>query len=773
MSAQVIDLLSSDDEPAKAKLPLKGKNPPRQVPAPAKARVPFKSLAISNLFSDEDEDTHSPPSKPPVRPASKTKPPSTKRVAKPKTTTNPQKKSNTRSFDPESSDSDGFDFAAFDGSTAVAAPKPTPAISTKSAPAIMTKSPDSQRPSSIVASRSYSASEAHQPNNKLPSSDEVSAKIRMALEDKALKDKAMEDKRRQEKEDEEFARMLERSDYDLDRPNLPLPKVAFKEQTQSSSLPKPSSTSNGLSQSTNPTKGDFGFAFLSDDFDTTADLDSSVNQPSSASGLLGLDRKKMEEERLARFNGLNNGLKPMSLEAPKHDIESKKRRASSPPLPVIENDELPLPKKRQLSPPRATKAKRSGYRRSQSNIEISSKSVQPKPNISRSRSALESDPLMFTSSPDPYEALKLKRKAKQMGILHEDDSDIDIHFGIPKNRPGQSAPVGSGGSESSDFEFPDIDELPSKPFSKSGSKPKSKPTPATKAKISQPKGPLTALEKYEAEREKEVEKTRKAEEKAQRAREKEAEKEQKRLAREEKKHEKGRAAELAKVNTLRTDKKVSTPEMIVDLPTLSGDSSLDKMGKAQGQNLATKARLFLDTLNVEVTDYESSQSIVKWRRKVNAEFNEDLGIWEPIDKPYKKAEKHIMYVMTAKEFVELAIGEEGQDLDMHVVLLQSKFSSNEIIYLIQDLQSWMRNNRNLKNRKYQAAMRSQEQELTATGRPKKKKAEPEYIDENLIEEALLKLQVVHGMPIHHTKSLQETSEMIRAFTQHISTIPYK
>jgi crossover junction endonuclease EME1 len=64
-------------------------------------------------------------------------------------------------------------------------------------------------------------------------------------------------------------------------------------------------------------------------------------------------------------------------------------------------------------------------------------------------------------------------------------------------------------------------------------------------------------------------------------------------------------------------------------------------------------------------------------------------------------------------------------------------------------------------------------EPAATQRSRKKKEQEEYVDEDLVEDALLRLQVMHGTLIHHTAAMIETAEWIVVFTQHISTIPYR
>ncbi|MCJ1252202.1 hypothetical protein MMC24_000006 [Lignoscripta atroalba] len=280
---------------------------------------------------------------------------------------------------------------------------------------------------------------------------------------------------------------------------------------------------------------------------------------------------------------------------------------------------------------------------------------------------------------------------------------------------------------------------------------------------------LTSVEKENKAQEKEREKERKV-------KEKEEEKGRKRQLKEEKAREKQIAADLAEVNKARTDKKISTPEMIVDLPS-----------SMEGQSADTQIREILKGLQVQVTTYSSNPSnIIKWRRKVAAQFNEEMGHWEPMPEVIR-SEKHVLCLLSAKELVTMASTDpaatEGQDLETHVLRVKSKFENSTPIYLIEGLVGWMRKNKNTRNRAYQAAVLSQMEGSTGAGgdslfapqmnNKKGKKPAEAYVDEDMVEDALLRLQVMHGCLIHHTAATIETVEWVVKFTQDISTIPYK
>jgi crossover junction endonuclease EME1 len=253
---------------------------------------------------------------------------------------------------------------------------------------------------------------------------------------------------------------------------------------------------------------------------------------------------------------------------------------------------------------------------------------------------------------------------------------------------------------------------------------------------------------------------------------KEIDKEEKRKERERAKEakvqEKARTAALAEVNKLKTDKKVSAREMIVDIP-----NGLDSITTLQLQTL-------LGELEVDYKAWESPvENVIKWRRKVASRFNNALGYWEPIT-PRIHEENVAMVVVTAEEFVQLSLGAEGENIESHMSKLRSHFSG-QLLYMIEGLTPWMRKNRNIRNRQFTSAVRGQATEPPDPSVPssqpnrRRKNAAPaqEYVSEDRIEDALLELQVLYNVFIHHTSVPLETAQWITIFTQHISTIPYR
>jgi crossover junction endonuclease EME1 len=552
-------------------------------------------------------------------------------------------------------------------------------------------------------------------------------------------------------------------------PFLPPPKPASK---PSSTFVQPKSSSNTALKSIGTEKTSNAVFFLSDDFDSTVNLSDdpfASDPPPAKKRRLSPPSKSEIVSRSPEYQrwvsrlekGTNSGSGAESSKQTVTGAATYDKQPSKSSAPVSNTGSS------KDGPPRG-----STFKRYSSDIGTSIKSAAPRTSgLKRSKTmstVLESDPIVFTSSPDPIadaRKQKDKHRKQRINLASSNSSDDDIFdFNPSKEAKGKAKSIervssGSGNAledfefGSSDIDLPDLGAISSR-----------LPTKTTaKSKGTLKSAAMAALDKYEAEKAKEKKQKEKEQKAKDKSAAKEEEKEQKRLAKEEKAREKDRAAELAKVNTLRTDKKKSTLEMIVDLP-----SCLDKRLKEQIQT-------FLKPVEAEHSEYESTQPIIKWRRKIDSEFDEQADHWEKVES-YIGREKHIMCIMTAKEFVELATGEEGQDLDTHVLQLKAKFSTNEIIYLIEGLGPWMKKNKNLQNRKYVQEVRSQipeEVPAPTASQKRKKKAELEHVDEDLVEDVLLKLQVVHGVLIHHTKVQIETAEWVIVFTQHISTSRYR
>ncbi|PGH09761.1 crossover junction endonuclease EME1 [Blastomyces parvus] len=262
--------------------------------------------------------------------------------------------------------------------------------------------------------------------------------------------------------------------------------------------------------------------------------------------------------------------------------------------------------------------------------------------------------------------------------------------------------------------------------------------------------------------------------KERREREKEEERERKQKLKEQKAKEKQLAADLAEANKRKFDKKISTPEMIIDMSSTF-----------EGSSVGNQVTEYMRHLGVEKNVISAHMpNIVTWRRKVTAQYNDKEAHWEPCPIAIKM-EDHVLCLLLAQEFVDMSIATTNGDdtLDSHVLTMKRTYPGCKPIYLIEGLSVWMRKNNNSRNRAYQASVlrelesssqpQQQQQPPKRQKKPKQTVPPPPPIDDDTIEDALLQLQVQHGCLIQHTAAPSESAEWIKNFTEHISTVPYR
>jgi crossover junction endonuclease EME1 len=392
------------------------------------------------------------------------------------------------------------------------------------------------------------------------------------------------------------------------------------------------------------------------------------------------------------------------------------------------------------------------------------------------KSAEEIDDDSLTSTPPKTKRIRGRNwdpiSSSAPDLIHQSDPFASSPRANPPRGDSNIINLESSDDESHDT-FPDIGDLDvsklrassitSKPLSRTASKAHSKPSKATS---SEPASSRTICKKTAAERQRERE-----EKAASRDAEKQRKMKEKDAAREQRAKDKEKAAALVEVNKVRTDKKTSTPEMVVDLP-----ESLNPALSLQIQTL-------LNDLGVQCGIWKSPVgSVVKWTRKVTSKFNDELGLWEPTPLVLQP-EKHALVIVSAEDFVTFALSDDdGSSINLHVQQMKQHFPGCELIYLIDGLGPWMRKNRNIRNRQFASAVRGQaepqgtdsaQNNSSQPTRKRKNATIQTYLSEDKVEDALLQLQVMHNVLIHHTNAQVETAQWVTVFTQHISTVPYK
>ncbi|KAF8251540.1 hypothetical protein K440DRAFT_658637 [Wilcoxina mikolae CBS 423.85] len=284
-----------------------------------------------------------------------------------------------------------------------------------------------------------------------------------------------------------------------------------------------------------------------------------------------------------------------------------------------------------------------------------------------------------------------------------------------------------------------------------------KPPPASFASAAPKRGRLS-----------EEEKARRAAEKAEKAALVEARK----AAKAAKAAEKQREQEILSVNKLRTSKKDSCPEMLVDISTVLARDAV-------GKHLIG----FLTNLGCDVNPnwrpalgIEGTWKIVKWRRKVKATYDEGLDMFLPLPDEEIRDENHLLVHLTAQEFADLVSpGVVDMDLTTHVKKMKSLLPAVKdirVIYMIEGLAAYTRKSKTHEDRAFREQVLSAMSSTTTCSSSSRRPKTP-TISESTLETSLLTLQLSHNCLLHHTVSPLQSSEWISIFTSDISSIPYK
>ena len=298
----------------------------------------------------------------------------------------------------------------------------------------------------------------------------------------------------------------------------------------------------------------------------------------------------------------------------------------------------------------------------------------------------------------------------------------------------------------------------------------------------------------------------KAHTKADKESQKALEKEQKQLEKERKAVQKQKAADLAEANKSKLNKKESVVEMIIEMP---GELDSKSIGTIVGEKLkelgaAVEFQSEEVSLTDDVTRYEDIGSIIQWKRKATSKYEEEHDHWVPLDRTVVRHENHILVHLTVDQFATIAIGDPSsstsaevthetmkRNLDGHVAHQRARRKDSKLVYLVQGMQAWLKKGQSAKNREHTAAVRAlsgqnDEGASAATAptasqskrkRPKKSslpQVDMSAITDEVVEDLLLHLQLNHQpIAVQHSTSAPNTALHIIAFTQQLSTRPYR
>ncbi|KAK9452304.1 uncharacterized protein V1518DRAFT_410868 [Limtongia smithiae] len=239
--------------------------------------------------------------------------------------------------------------------------------------------------------------------------------------------------------------------------------------------------------------------------------------------------------------------------------------------------------------------------------------------------------------------------------------------------------------------------------------------------------------------------------------------------------EKERDKELLAINRLKINKRDICAEMIVDIDE-------DFSTTTGGQHMQT----LLKELGIEVsTTWRSpTGNMIKFRRKVKAEFNVALSHFVPIPEEVRK-ENIIIVVFTAVEFIDMIM---LQKLDDSTTSIRSLFPGMQILFMIEGLNNMQRKLALQTRREFSNMVHNSlnynSNDATTTTKQRRSKVQDELllrvqstynhaVHADMIEMAKVSLLVKHGVHAFHTTTALDSASWLAVLAQDIGTIPYR
>ncbi|RGB34850.1 hypothetical protein C1646_624050 [Rhizophagus diaphanus] len=169
-------------------------------------------------------------------------------------------------------------------------------------------------------------------------------------------------------------------------------------------------------------------------------------------------------------------------------------------------------------------------------------------------------------------------------------------------------------------------------------------------------------------------------------------------------------------------------------------------------------------------------NIIKWRRKVTAEWDDELCAFMPIPEKIQD-ESFILIYFDVSEFIKLI---KDDNLTENINRLRETFINKKLVILIEGYENYCRKRKTQINRNFTDAVRLgiedhdfEDMETTRVPTKKKKKNYEQEPDLEEVEEKFLWLQIIAKCLIIHTKDFEDTAETIGILSTDIATIPYK
>jgi crossover junction endonuclease EME1 len=165
-------------------------------------------------------------------------------------------------------------------------------------------------------------------------------------------------------------------------------------------------------------------------------------------------------------------------------------------------------------------------------------------------------------------------------------------------------------------------------------------------------------------------------------------------------------------------------------------------------------------------------NVIKFVRKVNAEWDEEGGFFRPCDE-YRRDEDWIIHWLKADKFVELTSSDHtGLALKFHIERLKNVVPGAKVVLVLEGLTAVLTRAANALKNVLVGRSRAMMPGNQSQNRPRNDVI-PEGLNVAAVEDALVELQLLHEIRIVQTSSAPDSAEWISILATDISSIPYK
>jgi crossover junction endonuclease EME1 len=224
--------------------------------------------------------------------------------------------------------------------------------------------------------------------------------------------------------------------------------------------------------------------------------------------------------------------------------------------------------------------------------------------------------------------------------------------------------------------------------------------------------------------------------------------------------EKAEQQQIVAANRLK-GRKEACPELIAYLPTTLPDKLHDNILN------------FLEPLSVDTREWTPTASdVIKFVRKVNADWDEEGGYFRPCDEEYRRDEEWIIHWLHAEEFVQKACYDPtGRALKVHLERVKDVLPGKKVVIMLQGLAALVNKAKLLEDRQHKADVRNH-LGGSSQGRHAREYSLADLKVEEL-EMALIEMQLRHEIRIVQTTDDADSAEWISILATDIASIPYK